>query len=119
MNMGMLKMNSCTHINTVPSEPTKVWVEQMFASSALLTWSEPLENGGSDITGYKITFTSDRHGGYYVTGVVKMIKLVGLLANNAYNISISAFNTIGFGRASSQVFHTKSSGEPRGPKNRM
>jgi hypothetical protein len=94
---------------TVPSEPTKVWVEQMFASSALLTWSEPLENGGSDITGYKITFTSDRHGGYYVTGVVKMIKLVGLLANNAYNISISAFNTIGFGRASSQVFHTKSS----------
>ena len=80
-------------------------------NSAQLKWSAPLQTGGSEIIGYKITFTSPKHSGYYIIGVTNTWELVGLVPDSKYNIEISAINSVGIGAPANITVKTAAPGE--------
>ena len=94
----------------VPSEPTNAIVSQTTHNSAQLKWSAPLQKGGSEIIGYKITFTSPKHSGYYIIGVINTWELVGLVPDSKYNIEISAINRVGIGTPANLTVRTSATG---------
>ena len=97
--------------SSVPSEPTKAIVSQTTHNSAQLKWSAPSQKGGSQIIGYKITFTSLKHSGYYIIGVLNTWELVGLVPDSKYNIEISAINRVGIGVPANLTVRTSATGE--------
>ena len=79
-----------------------------------LKWSEPLQDGGSEITGYEIrymTLNSDTHSGKYKIKVTNTWELVGLVPHNKYSIHISAINGVGVGVPANLTVHTSNIGE--------
>jgi hypothetical protein len=84
-----------------PGAPTAV-VAQAKSSGAGVSWTAPTENGGSPITGYKVT--------PYVEGVAQTPVTTGSTATNAtvnglangsaYTFKVAAVNSVGTGAAS-------------------
>jgi hypothetical protein len=87
---------------TVPDAPTTV-VASAGVSQAALTWSLPVNNGGSPITGFAITpylgatplTPVQLNGGALTSGMV-----TGLTNGMAYTFTVAAINGIGAGAAS-------------------
>ena len=96
---------------SVSSEPTNAIVSRTTHNSTQLKWSAPLQKGGSEIIGYKITFTSLKHSGYYIIGVINTWELVGLVQDSKYNIEISAINRVGIGAPANLTVKTATTGE--------
>lgn len=63
-------------------------------ASASVTFTAPASNGGSPITGYRVTSSP---GGITATGSASPINVTGLTAAQAYTFTVAAQNAVGFG----------------------
>ena len=82
----------------VPGAPTGV-TAQAGDRSATLSWSAPSSNGGSPITGYRISISPTASGATIsVNGTTASIG--GLTNGTTYTFRVSALNAVGTGAAS-------------------
>ena len=81
---------------TVPGAPTIV-TATAGVGSATVSFTPPASNGGSAITGYRVT---SNPGTVVANGAASPITVPGLTAGVAYTFTVSAINAIGTGPAS-------------------
>ena len=83
--------------STVPGEPTGVTASAGNAQ-VTVTFTAPVSNGGSAITGYTVT---SNPGNITGTGMASPITVAGLTNGTAYTFTVTATNAIGTGSPSS------------------
>lgn len=86
--------------STRPNPPTGLIVTNYSASSQILSFSGPGDNGGSPVTGYKIERESPVGGGWTTivadtASTATTYQVNGLTALTQYNYRVSAINSIG------------------------
>lgn len=81
---------------TVPGAPT-IGTATAGNAQASVTFTAPGSNGGSPITGYRVT---SNPGGITATGAGSPIVVTGLTNGQAYTFTVQAQNAIGFSAAS-------------------
>ena len=90
---------------TFPDPPTALTetTASITFTEVAFTWSDPLNNGGSAITGFKIQW--DQGTGTWVQLVASQtansFTLTGLTAGTTYNFTVTAINSIGNSSATS------------------
>ncbi len=106
-----VKTRTVNVIATVPGAPTGLGAAAVSSSQINLSWTAPVNNGGSPITGYKIERESPIGGGWSTlvddtgsTGTTYSNS--GLLPNTQYNYRISAINSVGTSSPSSAASAT-------------
>jgi len=82
---------------TVPGAPTNV-VAVGGNKEATITFTPPVDNGGSAITSYEVTSSP---GGITASGAASPITVTGLTNGTSYTFTVTATNAIGTGPASS------------------
>jgi len=97
---------------TIPDPPTGLTLNTISYNQIDLTWIEP-DNGGSDITGYKIErelVDESGMGTGYVTinentenQLIVYEDTFGLLPDTTYNYRVSAINALGVGTPSDEI----------------
>jgi hypothetical protein len=83
-----------------PGAPTAV-TSMAISGGAAVSWTAPVSDGGSSITGYTVT-ASDSHQTCTTTGAT-MCTVSGLHNGHLYEIKVRASNTGGEGHASTRV----------------
>jgi hypothetical protein len=83
-----------------PGAPTAVTASAM-SGGAAVSWTSPVSDGGSPITGYTVT-ASDSHKTCTTTGAT-MCTVTGLTDGHLYKIKVLASNSEGEGHASTRV----------------
>jgi hypothetical protein len=83
---------------TVPGAPTGVTCTSGADGRSVVSFTAPSSNGGSAITGYKVTSTP---GSIAKTGTASPITITGLTNGQAYTFKVAASNAIGEGSQSS------------------
>jgi hypothetical protein len=78
---------------TVPAAPTQV-AATASEGGAVVSWSAPLDNGGSALTGYRIT-SSPAAVQLTVGASSTSAQLTGLSAGTAYTFTVQALNSVG------------------------
>ena len=86
---------------TVPDPPTILTATAISNSQINLSWTAPANNGGSEITGYKIERESPNGNGFTIIGpntdpMFTTFSDVGLFPETQYNYRVSAINGVGF-----------------------
>jgi hypothetical protein len=86
---------------SVPSAPTGLAV-QARNGSAVVSWSTPAENGGSAISGYKVTpyLGSEALAATTVGGEANTATIGSLTNGSSYTFKVAATNSVGYGAAS-------------------
>ena len=82
-----------------PSIPDTVSVQSTTYNSATIQWTEPSDNGGSDITGYNITISPSTStcSSCDVSSDTLMYNITELNHTINYTISVAAINCVGTG----------------------
>lgn len=91
---------------TAPSAPLSVAASRPSPSTATVTWQAPASNGGSAITGYKISRDGKDASGRgawstTVSATTRSFTFTNLVASSGYTLSVRAINAIGTGTAAS------------------
>jgi hypothetical protein len=81
---------------TVPGAPT-IGTATGANASASVTFTAPASDGGSPITGYRVTSSP---GGVTATGSASPITITGLTNGTAYTFTVAAQNLVGYGAES-------------------
>lgn len=95
-SMASSASNSVTP-STVPGAPT-IGMASAGNAQATITFSEPISNGGSAITGYTVT---SNPGNITGAGIASPIIITSLTNGTAYTFTVTATNAIGTSAASS------------------
>eukprot|EP01135_Chromosphaera_perkinsii_P002202 Nk52_evm10s219 gene=Nk52_evmTU10s219 len=96
---------------SLPGVVSSVTVGAITDTSAVVTWTSPVDNGGSRIVMYKVEVTDIESGENWgrLFSPQTSLKLSSLAGSNRYRVDISARNDNGFGQAESgSVFSTLS-----------
>ena len=94
--------------DVVPGTPTSVATTSSNAE-ATVTWSAPIANGGTAVTGYSVAWTNltgSRSGSANVPASATSYRLTGLQNRVTYTFTVSATNAAGTGAASASVAAT-------------
>ena len=81
---------------TVPAAPTSV-TARAEDGQAIITFTPPASNGGSEITGYRVTASP---GGLTVTGTGSPLTISGLTNGTSYTFTVQAINKAGISESS-------------------
>jgi len=94
MSLLMVACGGSGSSTTAPDAPTgvKVVAGATVGTTASVSFTAPASNGGSAITGYKVTTTP---GNITVSGTASPIALTGLTAGTDYTFSVTAINAAG------------------------
>lgn len=84
------------YLVNVPNEPTGVIATAQNAG-AYVSFIAPSINGGLPITSYRVT---SNPGNRVATGTLSPIRITGLTNGTAYNFTVNAANSVGFGPSS-------------------
>jgi hypothetical protein len=94
---------------TVPQAPTVLTQTELWSTNALLRWEGPVDNGGSDISGYVVGITGVTDPGFARTIDVappvpgsappESVLVDGLVATHEYDVTVRAANEVGAGAA--------------------
>lgn len=85
---------------TVPDAPTNVGIDGIANGEVYLYWDAPANNGGSAITGYRITSTAPVVT-KTLTGSDTSGTIGGLVSGTSYTFTVAAINAAGIGPESS------------------
>ena len=93
--------------DVVPGTPTSVATTSSNAE-ATVTWSAPIANGGTAVTGYSVAWASNAvqgmtSGSAVVTAATTAYRLTGLVNGVTYTFTVTATNVAGNGAASTSV----------------
>ena len=94
--------------DVVPGTPTSVATTSSNAE-ATVTWSAPIANGGTAVTGYSVAWTNptgSRSGSANVEASATSYRLTGLQNRVTYTFTVSATNAAGTGAASASIAAT-------------
>lgn len=86
-------------VTDVPSPPQNVVADEVFATSATLSWEAPASDGGSPVTGYLIERSTNKSGRWI--GVTRnpvkelVYPLDSLIEGTVYEFRITAVNKKG------------------------
>jgi len=83
-------------VATVPSAPT-IGTATGGNAQAVVTFTAPSSDGGSPITGYRVTSTPS---GITATGSASPITITGLTNGTSYTFTVAAQNAVGYGAES-------------------
>ena len=88
-----------------PTAPVNVMVTDLSATSVRLSWEQPIDDGGTPITNYIITYHSnaDDHMSINTDDIQLMRQLDNLAPFTAYQLQVNAENIAGIGPASMTV----------------
>ena len=88
-----------------PTAPVNVMVTALSATSVHLSWEQPIDDGGTPITNYIITYHSnaDDHMSINTDDIQLMRQLDNLAPFTAYQLQVNAENIVGIGPASMTV----------------
>ena len=103
--------NATTSEATVPAAPTNLIADPFGKTDINLSWNEPLENGGSPITGYRIEVSRDGKTGSWTDLETKSVEMTtythrGLRPATTRHYRIYALNAIGESESSGVVSAT-------------
>lgn len=102
-----------------PTAPADFATLEISATSAKISWSKPLNNGGLKITDYEVSISHD--GGQtwltvpHAASTSKVLKIKGLLSAIDYQVRIKAKNAVGLSEALSGSLRTLN-GLPSAPQ---
>ena len=82
---------------TVPGAPTGAAANSGQNTASTVTWTAPVSDGGSAITGYTVTSTP---GGLTCTTITTTCTVTGLTNDTGYTFAVTARNAVGIGSAS-------------------
>ncbi|MEI8269909.1 MAG: fibronectin type III domain-containing protein, partial [bacterium] len=105
---------------SVPSAPLSLSASSDLNTSSLLSWTIPLNDGGSTVTDYLVEYKLASEPTVWTVfndGVSNgtTATVTGLTNGQAYNFRVSAINTIGTGAASSTATSTPNLSAPSAP----
>jgi hypothetical protein len=105
-----------------PGSPTGVSAQQTGSTSATVSWTAPAPNGGTAVTGYRITATDVATSASLtpidVPASPTAATVTGLTANHTYTFAVEALNGAGAGNnsaSSAAVFMAATVGAPSAP----
>ena len=93
---------SATTFQTPPSAPQSVTNSSVSTTWMVLSWTSPIDDGGSPIQSYQILM----NGSLVSTTTTTQYNVTGLLRSSTYNFTISAVNAIGVGSGAEETFLT-------------
>ncbi len=100
---------------TVPAAPTSV-VAVRGNGIITATWSAPMDDGGSVVTGYRVTAQAAGRSEVACTASVPRCVLAGLTNGTAYRVQVTALNAMGAGTASNLTAGLVPAGPPSAPR---
>lgn len=85
-------------IPQAPGAPTSVSATDVGSSSLKLSWSAPGDDGGPNITNYRVRRWNNTSGGYSDTdtGTTRSLTVTGLTRGQIYTFAVYAQNSVGF-----------------------
>ncbi|XP_028516687.1 receptor-type tyrosine-protein phosphatase F [Exaiptasia diaphana] len=111
-NESLVRARTMVIVSFPPGSPS-FNVTDIEASSAVVRWAEPVDNGGSKVTGYKVEIDSKTYN--FSSWKPNHFVIPGLTKNKVYVVKLFARNVAGYGNASSKTFTTKKEGPPGSP----
>jgi hypothetical protein len=98
-----------TTLAGVPAAPTALTTPSITTIGASLGWTAPTDNGGANITDYKVEISRD--GNTWTTvprtaSTSRSQNITGLAPGTTYQVKVSALNTAGFSQALTGSFKT-------------
>ncbi len=93
---------------TVPSAPRNIQTSSTSTNNVNISWSPPSDDGGATVSGYRVELhqNNSRISTKNLSGSARSTSFSGLNADTAYEVRVSAENSVGRGSTARENFRT-------------